>query len=83
MTHRFFVPSDGTVPLCSQIDPEIFFPQKGASPTPGKAFCFACEARLECLDYALANGERFGIWGGMTGRERRRLLAHGGQEAAA
>jgi WhiB family redox-sensing transcriptional regulator len=29
--------------------------------------------RLECLEYALANGEKFGIWGGMSERERRRI----------
>ncbi len=35
--------------------------------------CTSCEVRVECLDYALANDERFGIWGGLSERERRRL----------
>ena len=35
--------------------------------------CLACEVRGECLEYALANDERFGIWGGLSERERRKL----------
>jgi WhiB family redox-sensing transcriptional regulator len=35
--------------------------------------CRGCEVRQQCLDYALANGEKFGIWGGLSERERRRL----------
>ncbi|GGU12987.1 WhiB family transcriptional regulator [Streptomyces violascens] len=82
MTHRFFVPSDGAVPLCAQTDPEIFFPERGASNVPAKTLCFACAARVECLGYALDNDERFGIWGGLSERERRRLLRPDASEAA-
>lgn len=82
MTHRFFVPSDGVVPLCAQTDPDVFYPEKGASSRPAKTLCFACEARVECLDFALDNGEPFGIWGGKTARERRRLLRLDASEAA-
>jgi WhiB family redox-sensing transcriptional regulator len=35
--------------------------------------CLSCEVRSECLEYALAHDERFGIWGGLSERERRRL----------
>lgn len=59
--------------LCAQTDPEAFFPEKGGSTREAKSVCFACEVREECLDYALANDERFGIWGGLSERERRRL----------
>jgi WhiB family redox-sensing transcriptional regulator len=83
MRLRFFVPTNGAVPLCAQTDPEIFFPKKGAPTSPAKELCFACDARVECLAYALDHGERFGIWGGMTERGRRRLLANIRQEDAA
>ena len=59
--------------LCSQTDPEAFFPEKGGSTREAKRICMGCEVRGECLDYALANDERFGIWGGLSERERRRL----------
>ena len=59
--------------LCAQTDPEAFFPEKGGSTREAKRVCGSCEVRAECLDYALANDERFGIWGGLSERERRRL----------
>lgn len=59
--------------LCAQTDPEAFFPEKGGSTREAKRVCLACEVRVECLDYALAHDERFGIWGGLSERERRRL----------
>ncbi len=59
--------------LCAQTDPEAFFPEKGGSTRDAKKICTGCEVRAECLSYALANDERFGIWGGLSERERRRL----------
>jgi len=59
--------------LCAQTDPEAFFPEKGGSTREAKKVCVACEVRAECLEYALANDERFGIWGGLSERERRKL----------
>jgi WhiB family transcriptional regulator, redox-sensing transcriptional regulator len=59
--------------LCAQTDPDAFFPEKGGSIRPAKSVCRSCEVRAECLEYALENDERFGIWGGMSERERRRL----------
>src|SRR6201987_5119503 len=59
--------------LCPQTDPEAFFPEKGGSTREAKKICLGCEVRAECLDYALAHDERFGIWGGLSERERRRL----------
>jgi WhiB family redox-sensing transcriptional regulator len=59
--------------LCAQTDPEAFFPEKGGSTREAKKVCSGCEVRAECLDYALANDERFGIWGGLSERERRKL----------
>jgi WhiB family transcriptional regulator, redox-sensing transcriptional regulator len=59
--------------LCAQTDPEAFFPEKGGSTRDAKKVCGACNVRSQCLEYALANDERFGIWGGLSERERRRL----------
>jgi WhiB family redox-sensing transcriptional regulator len=59
--------------LCNQTDPEAFFPEKGGSTREAKKICLGCEVRSECLEYALAKDERFGIWGGLSERERRRL----------
>jgi WhiB family redox-sensing transcriptional regulator len=59
--------------LCAQTDPEAFFPEKGGSTREAKRVCLTCDVRGECLEYALANDERFGIWGGLSERERRKL----------
>jgi len=59
--------------LCAQTDPEAFFPEKGGSTREAKRVCSSCEVRAECLEYALENDERFGIWGGLSERERRRM----------
>ena len=59
--------------LCAQTEPEAFFPEKGGSTREAKRICQACAVRDECLEYALLNDERFGIWGGLSERERRRL----------
>lgn len=59
--------------LCAQTDPEAFFPEKGGSTREAKKVCLSCDVRSECLTYALANDERFGIWGGLSERERRKL----------
>lgn len=62
-----------TEALCAQTDPEAFFPEKGGSTRDAKKVCSSCTVRADCLEYALKNDERFGIWGGMSERERRRL----------
>lgn len=59
--------------LCAQTDPEAFFPEKGGSTREAKAVCKACEVHSECLDWALENDERFGVWGGRSEKERRTL----------
>jgi WhiB family redox-sensing transcriptional regulator len=60
---------------CQYTDPEAFFPEKGGSPREAKRVCRSCEVRAECLEYALENDERHGIWGGLSERERRRITA--------
>ncbi len=59
--------------VCSQTDPEAFFPEKGGSTRDAKKICSGCDVKQQCLEYALKNDERFGIWGGLSERERRKL----------
>jgi len=58
---------------CMGVDPDLFFPERGASTKEAKEVCRGCVVQAECLEFALENGEKFGIWGGMSERERRRL----------
>ena len=58
---------------CLGVDPDLFFPERGASTREAKEVCRGCVVQKDCLEYALANGEKFGIWGGLSERERRRI----------
>lgn len=58
---------------CLGIDPDFFFPERGASTKEPREVCKGCVVRTDCLEYALASGEKFGIWGGKSERERRRI----------
>lgn len=61
---------------CRGVDPQIFHPVEDdeSAADPAKAVCELCSVREACLEYALAAREKDGVWGGMTARERRRLL---------
>ncbi|MGK5632451.1 WhiB family transcriptional regulator [Streptomyces sp. URMC 123] len=61
--------------LCAQTGADFFFPEAGGSTQEAKRLCGACEGRAACLEYALANDERFGVWGGLSENERRHLRA--------
>ncbi|MGH9054588.1 MAG: WhiB family transcriptional regulator [Acidimicrobiales bacterium] len=58
---------------CMGVDPDLFFPERGASTREAKEVCRGCVVREDCLEHALANGEKFGIWGGLSERERRKI----------
>lgn len=58
---------------CLDADPEAFFPDRGGSTEEAKAICDMCPVRSDCLEYAVTNDIKFGIWGGTSVRERRRL----------
>ncbi len=58
---------------CLGIDPELFYPERGVSSSNAKSVCNGCVVKKECLEFALRNGEKFGIWGGLSERERRIL----------
>lgn len=65
--------------LCAETDPELFVPDKGGSTMEAKRVCASCTVREQCLEYALANNERTGIYGGLSPRQR--LPLHRAREA--
>lgn len=63
---------------CAETDPEAFYPEKGESAKAAKAVCDrdgGCPVKKECLEWALDNNEHFGVWGGKSEHERRKILA--------
>ena len=58
---------------CRGVDPGLFFPARGESLAAARAVCAGCPVRRECLEHALAQPEKFGVWGGTSERERRVL----------
>jgi WhiB family redox-sensing transcriptional regulator len=74
-------PSPATEPwvedaVCAQTDPEAFFPEgKGASARAAKKICVTCPVEAECLEWALINDERFGVWGNTSPRQRSAMRA--------
>lgn len=58
--------------LCAQTDPDEFFPERGGTTRHAKSICHRCAVRAECLDYAITNDERFGVWGALSVEERDR-----------
>ena len=67
---------------CLGVDPDLFFPERGASTREAKEVCRGCVVKQDCLEYALATGEKFGIWGGMSERERRKIRRKQREEGA-
>ena len=55
---------------CRGADADLFFPERGASTRKAKGICAACQVRVECLEFAVTKSEKFGIWGGLSERER-------------
>jgi len=58
---------------CSKYDQDAWFPERGASTRAAKSICRQCDVQEECLEYAVNMGEKFGIWGGLSERERRAI----------
>lgn len=58
---------------CKGKSASVFYPQRGVPSASAVAMCRSCEVRVECLEYAISNNEEFGIWGGLSERERRKL----------
>jgi WhiB family transcriptional regulator, redox-sensing transcriptional regulator len=77
---------------CAGIHVDMFFPEKGSLPYGVREVCGNCDVQAQCLQYALDNGERYGIWGGMSETKRRTMkrnrsqpkpIAHGTEAGAA
>lgn len=60
---------------CAGLDPELFFPERGESSREAKAVCAGCPVKAECLEWALSEPIKFGIFGGLSERQRRRIRA--------
>lgn len=67
--------------LCAETDPGLFFPEKGGSTREAKSVCRRCDVRSKCLEYALTHNERFGVWGGLSEGQRKRLRQAAGTHA--
>ena len=69
---------------CRDEDPELFFPDKESEllkfwEKQAKAVCRRCDVSNDCLVWALRTGQHFGVWGGMTEKERRKYLRRHGE----
>lgn len=67
--------------LCRGVEPEAFFPVSEEDAGRAKEICAACMVREECLSYSLQNRERYGVWGGVTEKERQEILRRGARPA--
>jgi len=61
---------------CYGLDPEVFFPTTEEEAGLALSYCGTCSVREVCLAWAIHNGERYGVWGGTTEQQRRRLIRH-------
>lgn len=59
---------------CLGLDPDIFYPGRGADDQKAKSVCRTCPVQWDCLLWAVDHGEREGIWGGLSARTRRRMF---------
>jgi WhiB family redox-sensing transcriptional regulator len=67
--------------ICRQTDPELWFPEKGGSNEQARRLCRSCPFITPCLRYALDNREHWGVWGGTSERERRKMLRRSAEAA--
>ena len=61
---------------CLGADPELFYPSSEDTAAPAKSICAVCPVREPCLEHAITAREKQGVWGGLTEKERRRLIRH-------
>jgi WhiB family redox-sensing transcriptional regulator len=59
---------------CRGLDPMIFYPVSDEEAGAAQSVCAECPVQVDCLEYALENRERDGVWGGATERDRRRII---------
>ena len=63
---------------CRGVNPDIFYPvtEDDADAAEAKAICARCPVLEPCAEYALSAREKIGVWGGLTERDRRRIIRH-------
>tara|TARA_Y100001949_G_scaffold149853_1_gene134792 strand:+ start:66 stop:434 length:369 start_codon:yes stop_codon:yes gene_type:complete len=66
--------------MCKDLDTQIFFPKRGEATRPIKIICSVCPVVKPCLEYAMKSSEKFGVWGGTSERERRRIRGMRGRQ---
>ena len=67
---------------CVGMDPDIFFVPRGGTNEPARRVCARCPVRADCLEFALANNEYLGVWGGSSEQDRRRIKRMRSAESA-
>jgi WhiB family redox-sensing transcriptional regulator len=65
--------------VCVGLDPGVWLLKPGESAATARRLCAECPVRVECLEFAIGNGEPVGIWGGMTPEERVRYKRRTGR----
>lgn len=76
MTVPMIIPTEEVWRLsanCAQTDPELFYPEPGESLDPARKICASCPVAKECLNWALKHEEWYGVWGGLSEKQRRNL----------
>lgn len=63
--------------LCRGVEPEVFFPISEEDAWRAKEICAVCSVREQCLAFSLTNRERYGVWGGVTEKERLDMFRRG------
>jgi WhiB family redox-sensing transcriptional regulator len=66
-----------TLGLCRGVEPEVFFPVSDDDAWRAKEICASCNVRETCLAFSLTNRERYGVWGGVTEKERKDMFRRG------
>lgn len=59
---------------CRDLSSSVFFPERGQSSRKAKQVCRSCPVRTECLAFALESRQKYGVWGGLTGEERKAYM---------
>lgn len=67
--------------LCAQIGGDLWFPEDSCLGTEAKNICKRCPVAVECLEHAMDNNEKFGIWGGLSSSQRKLLARQRRREA--
>lgn len=73
LTSYFHAPEWTEAALCAQADPEEWFADKGGTTRRAKQICADCPVRVECLTMALETDSQYGVFGGMSERDRRKI----------